>query len=72
MILVKREVFLGDHAEPVQVGSGRDHGCELVELYTSGDKQEKYWGKISISLQPEEARELAKALIDSANDADGL
>lgn len=70
MILVKREVFFGDHEEAITIGPSRDHGAEMVELYTTSEAQEKYWGKLSISLKPEEARELAKALIDSAKDAE--
>lgn len=69
MIIVKREVFLGLHEEPIQVGPCREQGSGMVEIYTEG-KQEEYWGKISISLDPEEARELATALIDAANDAE--
>lgn len=71
MIYVKREVFFGDHGEPpIQIGPSRDYGTGLVEIYTSGKDQEDYWGKISISLQPDEARELARALIDAAKDAE--
>lgn len=70
MIYVKREVYFGEHSEPVQVGPSRDHGADMVELYTVGEKQQNYWGKISLSLHPSEARELAKALIDAAKDAE--
>lgn len=70
MIVVKREVFLGEREEAIQIGPSRDHGSSVIEMYTSGEKQELYWGKFSIIITPNDARELAKALTDAARDTE--